>query len=143
MVEENAEVAQVVDSNQPIVDPIEFEKQMLAEAEQKANDPAEQAAQMFKAYKKGFELSVEKLSAKSVKRLIKALVLAPLEKAPLVNQNEHEAYFYANSMLEAKFIMTLTAMNHSSEEILAGYEDLQKEVTTDVIYGDEAKNENS
>ena len=125
-----------------VLDPVEFEKQMLAEAEQKANDPAEQAAQIFKAYQKAFEKSVERLPKQALARLVKALVLAPLEKVSLEHENEHEAYFYANSMIEAKTVMQLSVMQNSMEDTFNEYEKMKEATTTEVIYGDEAKNEN-
>lgn len=133
---------EVVETPQ-VIDSAAFEAEMLAEAEQKANDPAEQAAQIFKAYQRSFEKSIERLPKQALYRLVKALVLAPLEKVSLEHENEHEAYFYANSMIEAKTVMQLSVMQNSMEETFQAYEELQKEVTTDVIYGEEAKNANT
>ncbi len=117
------------------VDPAQVEAEMLAAAEAKANDPAEQAAQLFKAYKNSYERSIAKLSSKSLRRLLKALVLAPLENAPLVNQAEHEAYFYGDSMLQAKFLMGMKVYMDSAEEIAK----MQDSMQTEFVYGDDIK----
>lgn len=118
-----------------ILDPAQVEAEMLEEQRQRDNDPIENAARLFKAYHKGYENAVKKLSSKSKTRLLKALVLAPLENAPLVNKEEHEAYFYGDSMLQAKFIMQMAVYKDSAEEIAK----MQDELKTDFVYGDEAK----
>ena len=54
-------------------------------------------------------------------------MLAPLEKVELNHEQEHEAYFYANSMIEAKTVMALSVMSNSMEETFAEYEKLKEE----------------
>lgn len=127
---ENTEVEQI--------DPAAFEAQMLAEAQAKANDPAEQAAQIFKAYKPGFERAVDNMTKQGLQRLLKALVMSPLEDAPLAHDKEREAYFYGNTMLESKLIMQLTTISHNTEEILASYEEMQAAAQNEYVYGEEA-----
>jgi hypothetical protein len=125
-----------------VIDPEVFEAQLLAEAQRKASDPAEQAAQIFKAYKKGFETSIDNMTKQGLQRLIKALVMSPLEDTPLPHQKEQEAFFYGNSMLEAKFIMQLHTINENTEHILEEYEKMKGSIKSDFLYGDEAKNDN-
>lgn len=119
-----------------ILDPAQIEAEMLEEQRQRDNDPIENAARLFKAYHKGYENAIKKLSSKSKSRVLRALVLAPLESAPLVNKDEHEAYFYGDSMLQAKFILQMEVYKNSAEEIAK----MQDELKTDFVYGDEAKN---
>ena len=118
-----------------ILDPEKVEAEMLAAAEAKANDPTEQAAQLFKAYTNSYQRAIKKLSSKQMRRLLQTLVLSPLEKTPaLVSQEEHEAFFYGDSMLQAKFIMGMKVYMDSAQEIEA----MQKEIITETVYGDEA-----
>ena len=102
------------------VDPKVVEAEMIAEAKRKAEDPAEQAAMVFTMYRQNFERALAKLKGKAHTRLLKALVMAPLVPVELVTAAEKEAYYFADSMIQAKFVMSMEVFRESAQEIIDG-----------------------
>lgn len=100
------------------LDPDQVEAEMLAAAEAKRNDPAEQAAMLFTAYQSLFEKSVAKLKGKAHTRVLKALVMAPLVKVDLITEAEKEAFYFGDSMLQAKFVMVMDTYKNSAQELM-------------------------
>lgn len=105
-----------------LVDPKAVEAEMIAEAKRKAEDPAEQAAMVFTTYRTGYERAVKKLKGKAHTRLLNALVMAPLVSVELITEAEKEAYYYADSMIQAKWIMSMQVFKDSAQEIIDGVE---------------------
>lgn len=105
-----------------MVDPKAVEAEMVAEAKRKAEDPAEQAAMVFTMYRQNYERAVKKLKGKAHTRLLNALVMAPLVSVELITEAEKEAYYYADSMIQAKFVMSMEVFRESAQEIIDGVE---------------------
>lgn len=105
-----------------MVDPKAVEAEMVAEAKRKAEDPAEQAAMVFTMYRQNYERAVKKLKGKAHTRLLNALVMAPLVSIDLVTEAEKEAYYFADSMIQAKFVLMMDTYKNSAQEIIDGVE---------------------
>lgn len=102
------------------VDPKAVEAEMVAEAKRKAEDPAEQAAMVFTMYRQNYERAVKKLKGKAHTRLLNALVMTPLVPVELITDAEKEAYYFADSMIQAKFVMSMEIFRNSAQEIIDG-----------------------
>lgn len=113
-----------------LVDPKQVEAEMIAEAKKKSEDPAEQAAMVFTMYKSNFERAVKKLKGKAHTRLLNALVMSPLVEVKLLTEAEKEAYFFGDSMIQAKFVMMMQTYKDSAEEIIA----LANSATVETVY---------
>lgn len=97
-----------------------------------SKDPAEQSATIFTMYKPLFEKAVKKLSSKDKTRVLEALVMQPLVNVPLKSLTAQEAFYYGDSMLQAKFVMMMETYKNSAEEIIALQEEANKtEITTE------------
>lgn len=105
-----------------MVDPKAVEAEMVAEAKRKSEDPAEQAAMVFTMYRQNYERAVKKLKGKAHTRLLNALVMAPLVPVELITDAEKEAYYFADSMIQAKFVMSMEVFRESAQEIIDGVE---------------------
>ena len=114
-----------------MVDPKAVEAEMVAEAKRKAEDPAEQAAMVFTMYRQNYERAVKKLKGKAHTRLLNALVMAPLVSVELITEAEKEAYYFADSMIQAKFVMSMEMYRESAQEIIDGVNP-----TIETSYGD-------
>lgn len=115
-----SEEAEQLNPEIKMVDPKAVEAEMIAEAKKRADDPAEQAAMVFTMYKANFERALKKLKGKAHTRLINALVLAPLVDAPLLTDAEKEAYFFGDSMIQAKWVMQMEMYRSSAQEVIDG-----------------------
>jgi len=107
--------------------PEEFEKQLLQQ-EAKAfenQDPLDAALTLFGLYQPQFSQLVNKLSTNGLKRVLKALVAAPLaeEKIKHPNKEEKMAVQIGQRVLEAKFVAIMN--NYSKHMKLV--EDQKKE----------------
>lgn len=123
------------------VDPVQIEKELLAEAKKKSEDPAEQAAMVFTMYKANFESAMKNLRKKGAhERLLKALVMSPLEKIELITEAEKEAFFFGDSMIQAKFVMMMDTYRNSAQELIDA-QDLANSATIETEYVNEQKGE--
>ena len=118
-----------------LVDPVEVEKRMIEEAKKKSEDPAEQAAMVFTMYKSNFERALAKLKGKAHTRLLNALVMAPLVEVKLITEAEKEAYFFGDSMIQAKFVMMMDTYKNSAQEII----DLVDSAKVETVYEQQEK----
>lgn len=114
------------EETQVMLDPAQVEADMIAEEQRKANDPAEQAAILFNAYTNGFKDSVRTLPKKSLLRVLEAVVMSPLVKTTLINDAEKQAFYYADSMLQAKFVMQLAMYKETFDQLVeTGHTELE------------------
>ena len=81
-------------------------------------DPAAAAGALFALYGTRLYAIVNALSAKQLRRLIKALVVYPLEDQFVNKKNELEmnAYHMATKMIESRFLLTLSAAWEEEEK---------------------------
>ena len=121
-----------------LLDPAQVEAEMLAVAEAKANDPAEQAATLFRMYKASYERAIAKLSSRGKTRVLQALVFSPLHDVILPKIEEKEAFYFGDSMLQAKFVMQMEVFKESVEDMVK----FQDNVKTETTYG-EVQDENT
>ena len=95
-------------SNTPVPS-VEVAEQKINERLASDQDYSAAAGALFALYGTRLYATIDSLSAKQLRRLIKALCVYPLEdqfvnkKVPL----EHNAYLLANKMIESKFLITL------------------------------------
>lgn len=109
-----------------LLDPAQVEADMIAEEQRKAQDPSEQAAMLFNAYTNGFKDSVRSLPKKSLLRVLEAVTMSPLVKTTLINDAEKTAFYYADSMLQAKFVMQLGMYKETFDQMVeTGHTELE------------------
>lgn len=133
-------MSEAIQETPEVIDSIAIERQMLEDAKKKSDDPIETAAMMFTMYRPNFSKSLAKLSSRGRARVLEALVLSPLIEIKLANEAEKEAFFYGDSMLQAKFIMTMSTYKDHAEELLAA-QDLAKSAVIETEYTKEVGNE--
>lgn len=134
----------IVDLNNPGVvaqaSAADIEKQLVQD--QTPKDPMAGIAQMIAAYKIPFVNLVDQLSNKSLRRLLKSLVLLPLEDyfPNLKNKEEKTAFAVGEKLLQAKLtLIHYTALEEQAkqaaerEKILA--ENAAKEITEKAVTG--------
>jgi|LakMenEpi03Aug12_release.lakeMendotaPanAssembly.Ray.scaffolds.fasta_scaffold1829877_1 hypothetical protein len=83
-----------------------------------SQDPFEAAATMFGLYAPKFELQLKTLSTGQLRRLANALVQYPLNEKEFINEDKNlrEAFSVGQSLLEAKWLMTMhTLMQHEQK----------------------------
>lgn len=104
-------------------DDAEVDKQIQGQS------PEDAAAMLFKLYWPIFKNVVERLSNKSLKRLIKAMIAVPLEDAypNLKNEIEKNAYAISERLLQAKVLMVIHMMYQNPEQVKP-FEDLEASI---------------
>ena len=106
------------------VDPREIEREMIEDAKRRAEDPIETAGLVYTMYLPEFLKRVRQLSARGRARVLESLVQYQLAKKDinLSNQLEKEVFYFADSMLQAKFIMMQATYLESQQELLNAVE---------------------
>lgn len=103
------------------IDPAQVEREMLADAHSRAMDPMEMASQMYGMYVPHYKGAVDKLSSRALRRILNFLVLYPFEQDDVkaASKDEQQLMQLCNSLLEAKFVMTMHAYNENAEKVFA------------------------
>jgi lysine/ornithine N-monooxygenase len=119
----NQELEQaILESSEPIekFDAKAIEEEMIKIAENRAQDPGETAAMVYHMYRPEFVNRVTKLSSRAKSRLIAMLVQYPLNGNDIKfsSELEKECYFFASSMIEAKFVLMLDQYKEGAEELV-------------------------
>lgn len=115
----NVEIAPV-----KLYDPKEVEKQMIESAQNRADDPAESAAMIYTMYRPEFLRRAKKLSSRGKARVLELLVQYPLNgEAVFSNELEKEAYFLADSMIQAKFVLMMETYKNSAEQLVTAQDE--------------------
>jgi len=116
-------MSEVID--QPVeapVDGAELEAELLAEDKQRKKevDPVEIAAQMLTYYTPRFNMLVDKLSSRQLRRVTKSIVEFPVGKTyNHTNDMEKEVFMIGKSLLDAKYVMIAQTYSDNRERILA------------------------
>lgn len=92
----------------------QLEQEMIKQAEINQTPPEEVAAAMFNLYLPRFQMMVDKLSNKSLRRVLKALIEYPLveEDFKFSGELEKETFLVAENLILAKVMM----INHTLME---------------------------
>lgn len=106
------------------VDPKQVERELLEEMKRRSEDPIEQAGMVYTTYLPEFLKRVRQLSARGRARVLESLVQYPLaqKQVSLPNQLEKEVFYFADSMLQAKFIMMQATYLEAQQELMAAAE---------------------
>jgi len=126
------------------LDPVEVEKKLLAEEEAKfakpQHDDAEIASMMLSLYTPRFNMLVDKLSNRELKRLIKALVEFPLGKTyKHVSKEENEAFMIGQGLMDAKMVLVVKTYSENKDKIIAMADEAMQNSTLE--FGDKAEEE--
>jgi len=115
---------------------VQLEQEMIKQEQLAQTPPEEVAASMFNLYLPRFQMMVDKLSNKSLKRVLRALIEYPLveEDTKFSSDLEKETFLVAENLILAKIMM----INHTLMEHEMG---LQNPVSNDSIL-EEVKQEN-
>lgn len=97
-----------------------IEAEMLEIAQNRAQDPGETAAMVYHMYRPEFLKRLPKLSARARVRVLEMLVQYPLnaEKVKFHSELEKETYFFADSMIQAKFVLMMDTYKEAAEEMV-------------------------
>jgi hypothetical protein len=100
-------------------DPKEIERQLLEEANNRAQDPSEMAATMYSMYVPHYKRVVPKLSTRSLRRILNYLVLYPFEQDSVkpTSELEKEVMQLTSSLIEAKIIMIMDTYRQNAEQL--------------------------
>ena len=106
----------------------QIEQEMIKQAEANQTPPQEVAAAMFNLYLPRFQMMVDKLSNKSLRRVLKALIEYPLveEDFKFSGELEKETFLIAENLILAKVMM----INHT---LMEHQIDLQSEKNPDIV----------
>ena len=106
----------------------QIEQEMIKRAEENQTPPQEVAAAMFNLYLPRFQMMVDKLSNKSLRRVLKALIEYPLveEDFKFSGELEKETFLIAENLILAKVMM----INHT---LMEHQIDLQSEKNPDNV----------
>lgn len=106
----------------------QIEQEMIKRAEENQTPPQEVAAAMFNLYLPRFQMMVDKLSNKSLRRVLKALIEYPLveEDFKFSGELEKETFLIAENLILAKVMM----INHT---LMEHQIDLQSEKNSDIV----------
>ena len=98
----------------------EIERQMIEAAQNRAADPAESAAMVYTMYRPEFAKRAAKLSSRAKSRLIAMLTQYPLNGNDIKfsSELEKEAYFFADSMIQAKFVLLMDSYKNSADALV-------------------------
>lgn len=89
---------------------MQLEQEMIKQDQLQESPPEEIAATMFNLYLPRFQLMVDKLSNKSLRRVLKALIEYPLvEEETKLSEAEKETFLVAENLILAKVMM----INHT------------------------------
>lgn len=115
---------------------VQLEQEMIKQAQGSQTPPEEVASAMFNLYLPRFQMMVDKLSNKSLKRVLRALIEYPLveEDTKFSSDLEKETFLVAENLILAKIMM----INHTLMEHEIG---LQNQVSNDSIV-EEVEQEN-
>ena len=96
---------------------VQLEQEMIKQAQVQQTPPEEVAAAMFNLYLPRFQMMVDKLSNKSLKRVLKALIEYPLvEDETNLSATEKETFLVAENLILAKVMMiNHTLLEHEVE----------------------------
>ncbi len=100
-------------------DPKQVEAELVRIAQERADDPAEVAAQTYRVYLPFYRMNKGKLSTRALRRILDFLVLYPLEsdKANATTKEEREMMELINTLIQAKFVMILDTFNNHGEQL--------------------------
>jgi len=100
-------------------DPKEVEAELVRMAQERADDPAEVAAQTFRIYLPFYKANRSKLSSRAKSRILDFLLLYPLEtdKHGATSEVEREMMELCNTLVQAKFVMILDTYNKHGQEL--------------------------
>jgi hypothetical protein len=114
---------------------VQLEQEMIKQAEATQTPPEEVAAAMFNLYLPRFQMMVNKLSNKSLRRVLKALIEYPLveEGFKFSGELEKETFLVAENLILAKVMM----INHT---LMEQQTQLQNEKNSDNVKS-ESENE--
>jgi hypothetical protein len=96
---------------------VQLEQEMIKQEQLTQTPPEEVAASMFNLYLPRFQMMVDKLSNKSLKRVLKALIEYPLveEETKFSSDIEKETFLVAENLILAKIMMiNHTLMQHET-----------------------------
>jgi hypothetical protein len=107
---------------------LNLEQEMIKQEQLNQTPPEEVAAAMFNLYLPRFQAIVSKLSNKSLRRVLKALIEYPLveEDFKFSGELEKEAFLVAENLILAKVMM----INHT---LLQHEQDLHTQETSDTV----------
>lgn len=104
-----------------------LEQEMITQEQFNQTPPEEVAATMFNLYLPRFQMLVGKLSNKSLRRVLKALVEYPLvEEEYKLSEQEKDVFLVAENLILAKVMM----INHTLMEHEAS---LQDQTNSDIV----------
>lgn len=110
----------------------ELEAELLAKEQERLveGDPVELAAQMFTIYFPKFVYLVNKLSSRSLKRLIRSLVEYPLGQTDpkQTTPEEAEAFVIGRGLMDSKMVMIYNTYAENAAKIEAESEKQIKEM---------------
>lgn len=126
------------------LDPVEVEKTMIEREQARSEEiePVELASMMLTLYTPRFCAIVDKLSSRQLKRVTKSIVEFPVGKTyKHADPLEAEAFAIGKNLLDAKYVLVANTYNENREKILEQAAQAAANVTTEVIYGEEEKEE--
>lgn len=97
-----------------------IEQDMIDIAQNRAQDPSETAAMVYHMYRPEFIKRVATLSSRAKSRLIAMLVQYPLNGNDIKfsSELEKECYFFADSMIQAKFVLMMDTYKDAAQEMV-------------------------
>ena len=97
-----------------------IEEEMIKIAENRAQDPGETAAMVYHMYRPEYIKRVTKLSSRAKSRLLAMLVQYPLngDNVKFSSELEKETYFFADSMIQAKFVLMMDSYKDAATELV-------------------------
>jgi hypothetical protein len=105
------------------VDAAEVEKQLIEEERKRLEaepDPVEIASMMLTLYTPRFSASVDRLSNRQLRRLIKSLVEFPVGKTYRhTDALERECFGIGKNLMDAKYVLIANTYNEHRDEIMA------------------------
>ena len=115
---------------------VQLEQEMIKQSQIQQTPPEEVAAAMFNLYLPRFQMMVDKLSNKSLKRVLKALIEYPLvDDETNLSETEKETFLVAENLILAKVMM----INHT---LLEQQIELQTESNTDTVVSEQGNETN-
>jgi hypothetical protein len=106
---------------------VQLEQEMIKQQQSEQTPPEEVAAAMFNLYLPRFQMMVDKLSNKSLRRVLKALIEYPLvEEDTKLSELEKDTFLVAENLILAKVMM----INHT---LMQQQVDLQSQQESDTL----------
>lgn len=129
----------------PVVDPVEVERQMVEEERKRLEaepDPVEIASMMLTLYTPRFCAQVDTLSNRQLRRLIKSLVEFPVGREyKHTNAVERECFGIGKNLMDAKYVLIANTYNENREQIMAEARKAAAETQTEFTNNEQATNE--